>query len=91
MSDGWTYTGAPDECPIHWPTKVGACDCPQPEPRTWGDVAAVQAEVRESWVRAATQYAAEHRCVGCFQVISGDQVGHARGCPTGQNGTPNYE
>ncbi len=28
-------------------------------------------------------------CVGCFQNVATE--GHAYGCPTGQNGPPNYE
>jgi hypothetical protein len=27
-------------------------------------------------------------CVGCFEPMPGE---HAKGCPTGQNGTPCYE
>ena len=30
-------------------------------------------------------------CVGCYhQVRPGHPTDHAKGCPTGQNGTPNY-
>lgn len=36
--------------------------------------------------------AAVTRCVGCFDwVRPGVPTDHAPGCPTGQNGTPNYE
>lgn len=24
-----TYTGAPDECSLHWPEKIGQCPCAQ--------------------------------------------------------------
>lgn len=25
--DGWTYTGAPDECSVHWPRKWPCAEC----------------------------------------------------------------
>lgn len=32
------------------------------------------------------------QCVGCFnEVRPGHREDHSPGCPTGQNGTPNYE
>lgn len=53
-------------------------------PRSYG-----RAIVQEREAEAANE---TRRCVGCFnEVRPGCPEDHSRGCPTGQNGTPNYE
>lgn len=70
-----------------WVTDLGHCyDCQRldEQPPVLGPLPT--ADLSADPFGALARIVTPTRCVGCFQT-----KGHARGCPTGQNGSPRYD